>query len=98
MNYPGMSGKVKNNWMKRLGPELINTAVGAGFIAWTATHNGSDVRIDTRDAIAGPIIQQSVSGTQTEVSRMGGDVPNTVIIPSGTQFDFLLSEKLEIGL
>ena len=99
MKYPGMSGKVFNNWYKRLGPELINTAIGAGFMAWTASnYAGDDVRIDTRDAISGPIIQQSVGGLQDEISRLGGDVPNTVVVKSGTQFAFLLSEKLEISL
>lgn len=97
MKYPGIDGDFHNNWYKRLGPELVSTAIGAGFLAWTVKNESGD-RIDTRDAIAGPIIQESVSGLQDEITAMGGNVPNTVVVSAGTQFDIMLSETLEMTL
>ena len=97
MEYAGLSGAVRNNWLMRVGPQLINTVIGAGAIAATyATTGGTGQRIDTRDVIAGDIAQQSVTSLQNEVSRMGGDYPNTVIIPQGTQFDVLLQNQLTL--
>ncbi len=94
----GMKGRIRNNWHKRLGPSLINAAIGGGFIAWQMNNEVDSVRIDSRDAVYGPIIQQSTEGLQSEISRLGGDYPNTVVIPKGKEFAILLSNTLTISI
>lgn len=95
MTFPGLSGHVKNHVMKRMGPALVNAAIGGGFLAWSLK-GGDQGRIDTRDAIVSGVVEQSVSGVQNEVTRLGGDFPNTVEVPQGQQFTILITEKLEV--
>jgi hypothetical protein len=94
MGFPGLEGSVKNHWPERMLPTLVNAAIGGVFAAWSATRPGGQDRIDTRDAIVQPIVQQSVTGVQNEVTRMGKDLPNTVTVQAGQQFSILLTDKL----
>ncbi len=94
----GMEGRVRNNWHKRLGPSLINATIGGGFIAWQMSNDVDSIRVDSRDAVYGPIVQQSVEGLQSEISRLGGDYPNTVLIPKGKEFTILLTNSITLEI
>jgi hypothetical protein len=94
MGFPGLEGNVTNHWPERMLPTLVNAAIGGVFAAWSATRPGGQDRIDTRDAIVQPIVQQSVTGVQNEVTRLGKDLPNSVVVQAGQQFSILLTDKL----
>lgn len=104
MNFPGLVGKVKNHWAKRVIPELVATTIGAGYVAYEVQRqiaeprDSSGLRIDSRDAYAGAVAQQTVSSAQGEARRFGGDVPNTVTVPRGERFWFLLTQPLSVEL
>lgn len=93
--YPGLSGHVENHMIKRLGPAIINAAIGGGFLAWSLK-GGDQGRVDTRDAIVSGVVEQSVSGVQNEITRLGGDFPNTVLVKQGTQFEILITSEVVI--
>jgi type IV secretory pathway VirB10-like protein len=93
--YPGLTGRIKNHVMKRVGPALVNAAIGGGFLAWSLK-GGDQGRIDTRDAIVSGVVEQSVSGVQNEVTRLGGDFPNTVLVKQGTQFEILITSEVVV--
>jgi type IV secretory pathway VirB10-like protein len=95
MNFPGLSGKVTNHWPSRLLPTMINSAIAGSFIAWGASQDNT-TRINTQDAITASVVDQTVPGIQNEIARFGGDKPNTVEVPQGTQFAILLTDKLEV--
>jgi len=98
MSYNGLEGDVKRHVIERLGPALASAAIGGLFSAWVLSNSGEqEVRVDTRDAIAGPVIQESVTGVQSEVNRLGGDYPNTITVPAGTEFKLLLTQTMVIG-
>lgn len=96
MSYPGLSGKVTKHRLKRMGPAIANAAIGGGFLAWSATSPKGD-NINTRELMVKGVLEQSVGGVQNEIQRLGGDFPNTVEVPGGTQFAILLIDKLEIN-
>ncbi len=96
MEHPGLSGKVTSHWIKRVGPSVANAAIGGAFLAWSMNRSIGEDRVDTRDAITAPIVTSSVQGLQDEVSRLGGDYPNTVDVPSGTNFSVLVSSPITI--
>ncbi len=93
-DFPGVDGDVTTHYMKRLGPAITNAAIGGAFAAWALSRGNSGTNIDTRDAIVAPIVQSSVEGVQNEITRMGGDFPNTVEIPAGKQFQIMLTEAI----
>jgi type IV secretory pathway VirB10-like protein len=105
MNFPGLVGKVKNHWAKRVIPELVAASIGAGYVAYEVQRQANDprgdtagLRIDSRDAYVGTVAQQTVSSAQGEARRFGGDVPNTVTVPQGERFWFLLTQPLSVEL
>lgn len=98
MGFPGLEGNVRNHWPERMIPTIVNAAIGGVFAAWSATRTQGQDRIDTRDAIVQPIVQQSVTGVQNEVTRMGKDLPNTVTVKAGEQFSILLTDKLSFKM
>lgn len=104
MEFPGMSGRVTNHWAQRVLPGLANAALGGGaaFYLLNSQTPGSSTtnagNISTRDLIAGPILESSVQGVQSEVSRLAIDKPNTVEVQKGTQFNVLLVQGVEITL
>jgi hypothetical protein len=98
MGFPGLEGNVQNHWPERILPTMVNAAIGGVFAAWAATRSQGQDRIDTRDAIVQPIVQQSVTGAQNEVLRMGKDLPNTVTVKEGQQFSILLTDKLSFKM
>lgn len=104
MNFPGLVGKVKNHWAKRVIPELVAASIGAGYVAYEVQRqvdeprDSSGLRIDSRDAYAGAVAQQTVSSAQGEARRFGGDVPNTVTVPQGERFWVLLTSPLNVEL
>lgn len=91
-DFPGFDGDVTTHYMARLGPAITNAAIGGGFAAWALTRQAGQNNIDTRDAIVAPVVQSSVEGLQNEITRMGGDFPNTVMVPAGKQFSVLITE------
>lgn len=91
-DFPGFDGDVTTHYMARLGPAITNAAIGGGFAAWALTRQAGQNNIDTRDAIVAPVVQSSVEGLQNEITRMGGDYPNTVMVPAGKQFSVLITE------
>jgi len=97
-NFPGLDGKIKNHWVKRVGPAITNAAIGGAFLAWSYNRSSGEDRIDTRDAIAGPIVQSSVEGLQNEVNRFGGDIPNTVTVEMGKEFSILLTSPISLSV
>lgn len=105
MNFPGLVGKVKNHWAKRVIPEFVAATIGAGYVAYEAqrqindpTSDSSGLRIDSRDAYSGAVAQQTVSSAQSEARRFGGDVPNTVTVTQGERFWVLLTQPLNVEL
>lgn len=104
MKYAGLEGKVKSHHFKRLVPPVASAFVGAGagylYFRAIGGHelNSEAGRINTADAVIGPPYQEGVSGVQSEISRMGGDYPNTVTVPQGTQFELLVTEAFTIDL
>lgn len=95
-DFPGLDGNVTSHWFKRLAPAVTNAAIGGAFAYWALSQKGSDERIDTRDMVVAPIIQSSVQGVQNEITRLGGDTPNTVDVSAGQQFSVLLTEPLNL--
>jgi hypothetical protein len=95
MDFPGLTGSVKNHWPSRLLPTMVNSAIAGSFIAWSASQS-NETRINTQDAITSSVVEQTVPGVQNEISRFGGDRPNTVQVPQGQQFTILLTDKLEV--
>jgi len=93
MQYPGITGAVTSHWLKRMGPSIANAAIGGALLAATATQGN---RVNTQDVIVGPIVEQSVTGLQNEITRFGGDHPNTVVARQGTQFEVLLVKEIAI--
>lgn len=98
MQHPGLGGRVRNHWPGRVVPALVNAGIGGAFAAWTLNNEVDSIRIDTRDQITGPIIQESVGQLQSEISRLGSDRPNTVSVKRGTQFAVLLTESITVAL
>ncbi|NLD99047.1 MAG: hypothetical protein GX640_04170 [Fibrobacter sp.] len=105
MDFPGLSGKVKNHFAKRIIPEIISTAFGAGYVAYETQRQLNDPRgdssgmhIDSRDVYAGTVAQQTVNSLQSEARRFGGDVPNTVTVSQGERFFVLLTQTLTVDL
>jgi type IV secretory pathway VirB10-like protein len=94
MGFPGMTGSVNRHFGKIL-PVLANAAISGGFIAWSAT-NQTETRIDTRDAITGAVVEQTLPQVQNEITKFSTDRPNTVEVASGTQFSVLLTDKLNL--
>lgn len=95
-DFAGLDGDVTSHYWARLGPAIGNAAIGGAFLAWSMNRENGEDRIDTRDAIVAPVVAQSVSGVQNEVSRLGGDFPNTVEVEAGKQFAILLTEPLKV--
>lgn len=93
MGYPGLTGRVTNHWVKRMGPAIMNAAIGGGFLAWSLSGPQTG-RVDTRDVVVSEVVSQSVSGVQNEITRLGGDYPNTVVVKQGTQFEILLTKEV----
>jgi len=91
-DFPGFDGDVTTHYMARLGPAITNAAIGGGFAVWALTRQAGQNNIDTRDAIVAPVVQSSVEGLQNEITRLGGDYPNTVMVPAGKQFSVLITE------
>jgi len=95
MGYPGFTGQVKSHWVKRMAPAVANAAIGVGVLAMTQS-GPNEGRIDTRDELAWPIVDRSIGGLQNEITRLGGDFPNTVTVRAGAQFEILLTSECEI--
>lgn len=95
-DFPGFDGDVSTHYMARLGPAITNAAIGGAFAAWAFNRNASGPNIDTRDAIVAPVVQSSVEGLQNEITRLGGDYPNTVEVPAGKQFTVLITEPFSV--
>jgi len=104
MKYAGLEGHVKSHALRRLIPPIAGAFVGAGagylyFKALGGNELNSEVgRINTADQVVGPPYQEGVSGVQNEIGRLGGDYPNTVIVPQGAQFELLVTEPFSIEL
>jgi type IV secretory pathway VirB10-like protein len=95
-DFPGFDGNVTTHYMARLGPAVTNAAIGGAFAAWALSRPPSGANIDTRDAIVAPVVQSSVEGLQNEITRLGGDYPNTVEVPAGKQFTILVTDPFTI--
>lgn len=104
MNYAGLEGEIKSHYVKRLLPPIASAFVGAGagYLYYKEVSGGNlnaeGQRINTADGVVGPAYQVGVQGVQDEITRMGGDNPNTVIVPKGTAFDILVTQALEMAL
>jgi hypothetical protein len=104
MQYAGLEGNIKSHIGKRMVPPILSalTGAGAGYLYFKAFGgdqlNGETGRINTADGVVGPAYQQGVSGVQNEIERFGGDNPNTVIVPQGSQFELLVTEPFSIEL
>ena len=104
MKYAGLEGDIQSHYLKRLVPPIASAFIGAGagYLYFKALGgndlNGQAGRINSADQVAAPPFQQGVSGVQNEVERFGGDFPNTVTVPEGTQFDLLVTEPFSIEL
>lgn len=104
MKYAGLEGEIKSHYMKRLIPSMASAFIGAGagylyFKAFGGDElNAEAGRINTADGVVAPAYQEGVSGIQNEIERFGGDYPNTVIVPEGTQFELLVTESFSMEL
>jgi hypothetical protein len=101
MTFPGLAGEVTSHWGKRIWPAIANAAIGGGAaVALINNQKGTTTgdNISTRDLVAAPLIESSVQSLQGEISRLGGDYPNTVDVCQGTNFNVLLIQGLEIEL
>lgn len=105
MNYAGLEGEIKTHYFKRLLPPIASAFVGAGAgylyykaVAGSQNLNADGQRINTADGVIGPPYQVGVQGVQDEVNRLGGDNPNTVIVPKGTSFDILVTEAITMTM
>lgn len=106
MNYAGLEGEIKSHYIKRLLPPIASAFIGAGagYLYYKAVADGQNAstttgeRINTADGVVGPSYQAGVTGVQDEITRMGGDNPNTVIVPKGTAFDILVTDAVEMAL
>lgn len=104
MQYPGLQGQVTSHYIKRLVPPVLSAAVGAsaGYLYYTQIASSqkpdsAGQRINTADAVAGLPYQQGIQGIQNEIMRFGGDNPNTVAIPQGTEFEILIQDPLDVS-
>lgn len=95
MGFPGMSGSVNRHFAGKILPVMANAAISGGFVAWSASNQNS-TRIDTRDAITGAVVEQTLPQIQNEITKFSVDRPNTVEVASGAQFSVLLTEKLNV--
>jgi type IV secretory pathway VirB10-like protein len=104
MNYAGLEGEIKTHYAKRLLPQIASAFIGAGagFLYYKAVAdqqlNDEGQRINTADGVIGPPFQAGVQGVQNEIERIGGDHPNTVLVPQGTEFEVLVTQTFEIVL
>lgn len=104
MDFPGLTGNVKNHWAQRVIPNIASAALGSGaalYLLNSSTPEASTTNagnISTRDLIAGPILESSVSSAQSEITRIGSDRPNTVLVQKGTTFKVLLVQGLELKI
>jgi type IV secretory pathway VirB10-like protein len=100
MDYPGLKGKVKNNWPKRVVPTVIASTIGIGYSVVASQLGGksSEDRIDTRDEFVQGTAAQSVGLTQDEVLRYRQDLPNTIKVGPRTTFRVLLLKPLKVQL
>lgn len=95
-DFAGLDGEVTSHYWARLGPAVGNAAIGGAFLAWSMSRETGEDRIDTRDAITAPVVASTVTGVQDEITRLGGDYPNTVEVEAGKQFSILLTEPLKV--
>jgi type IV secretory pathway VirB10-like protein len=105
MNYAGLEGEITSHYFKRLLPPIASAFIGAGAgylyykaVAGSQNLNADGQRINTADGVIGPPYQVGVQGVQDEINRLGGDNPNTVIVPKGTSFEILVTEALAMTL
>lgn len=102
MGFPGLEGSVKNHWPQRVVPGLVSAAIGGGaslYLLNSSTPNSGSTsggNISTRDLIAGPLLEGATQSLQNEVSRFGGDYPNTVTVKAGTQFEILVTSEVAL--
>lgn len=104
MKYAGLEGDVESHALRRLVPPVASAflGAGAGFLYFKAIGgdklNSETGRINTADAVVSAPFDKGVTGVQNEVERFGGDYPNTVVVPQGTQFEILVTEQFAIEL
>jgi len=104
MKYAGLEGDVESHALRRLIPPVASAFIGAGagFLYFKAIGgdklNSETGRINTADAVVSAPFEKGVTGVQNEVERFGGDYPNTVVVPQGTQFEILVTEQFSIEL
>jgi hypothetical protein len=104
MKYAGLEGDIRSHAIRRLVPPVASAflGAGAGFLYFKAIGgdqlNSETGRINTADAVVSAPFEKGVTGVQNEIERFGGDYPNTVVVPQGTQFEILVTEQFSIEL
>lgn len=94
-DLPALNGIVNHHYARRILPAVINAGLAGGAIALSSQTDNQG--ISTKDQIYNSMAVAGINGIQTEIGKINEGKPAvTVVVPSGQEFQILLTSGLEI--